>query len=56
MNKQRLLDEFFELVQINSETKNERQIANVLTSKMEALGFDVFEDDSAERTGPALET
>ncbi|MBE1553817.1 tripeptide aminopeptidase [Filibacter limicola] len=51
MNKQRLLDEFFELVQIDSETKNERLIADVLTNKMEALGFVVSEDDSANRTG-----
>lgn len=51
MNTQRLLDEFFELVQIDSETKNERTIANMLIGKMEALGFDVVEDDSAERTG-----
>lgn len=51
MNKERLLKEFFELVQIDSETKDEREIANVLTEKMTALGFDVFEDDSAERSG-----
>lgn len=51
MNKERLLDEFFELIQIDSETKDERAIADVLTKKMEALGFDVFEDDSAERSG-----
>jgi tripeptide aminopeptidase len=51
LNKQRLLDEFFELVQIDSETKNEREIANVLIQKLKALGFDVFEDDSAERSG-----
>ncbi|HJF30995.1 MAG TPA: M20/M25/M40 family metallo-hydrolase [Sporosarcina psychrophila] len=50
MNKQRLLEEFFELVQIDSETKNERAIADVLTLKMEALGFDVEEDDSDDRT------
>lgn len=51
MNKQRLLDEFFELVQIDSETKDERQIADILTAKMEALGFDVEEDDSDDRSG-----
>ena len=28
------------------------QIADVLTLKMEALGFDVEEDDSDDRTGP----
>lgn len=51
MNKDRLLEEFFELVRINSETKDERVIADVLTKKMEALGFEVFEDDSETRTG-----
>lgn len=51
MNKQRLLDEFFELVQIDSETKDERRIADLLTLKMEALGFYVEEDDSDDRSG-----
>lgn len=51
VNKQRLLDEFFELVQIDSETKDERQIADILTTKMEALGFNVEEDDSDDRSG-----
>lgn len=51
MNKERLLNEFFELVQIDSETKHERKIADILIEKMTALGFDVIEDDSAERSG-----
>ena len=51
MNKERLLESFFELVQIDSETKDERAIADVLIQKMEALGFDVVEDDSAKRSG-----
>lgn len=51
MNEQRLLTEFLELVQIDSETKNERLIADVLTEKMQSLGFEVTEDDSAETTG-----
>lgn len=51
MNAQRLLNEFFELVQIDSETKNERQIADILTTKLQELGFDVVEDDSAQRSG-----
>ncbi len=51
MNTQRLLEEFFELVQIDSETKNERLIADILTKKMETLGFTVVEDDSASRSG-----
>lgn len=51
MNAQRLLNEFFELVQIDSETKDERQIADFLTTKLQELGFDVVEDDSAQRSG-----
>lgn len=51
MTNQRLIDEFFELVQIDSETKHEQVIAPILKSKMEALGFQVIEDDSATRSG-----
>ena len=51
MNKQRLLDEFLELVKIDSETKNERNIADILTKKLETLGFDVTEDDTEQVTG-----
>jgi tripeptide aminopeptidase len=51
LNKDRLLEEFFELVQIDSETKDERAIADVLKVKMEELGFTVIEDDSAQRSG-----
>ena len=51
LNRQRLLDEFFELVQIDSETGDERFIADHLIVKMEAFGFEVIEDDSAGRTG-----
>lgn len=47
----RLIQEFMELVRIDSETRNERQIADVLTQKFTALGLEVFEDDSQERTG-----
>ncbi|WP_252503006.1 M20/M25/M40 family metallo-hydrolase [Sporosarcina sp. Marseille-Q4943] len=51
MNVQRLLDEFFELVQIDSETKHEEGIVTVLKEKMENLGFTVVEDDSKDVTG-----
>ncbi len=51
MNYERMLDEFFELVKIDSETLHEEQIVGVLKEKMEQMGFDVFEDDSKERTG-----
>ncbi|MBD7983220.1 M20/M25/M40 family metallo-hydrolase [Sporosarcina sp. Sa2YVA2] len=51
MNSQRLLDEFFELVQIDSETKHEDGIVSILKEKMEKLGFTVVEDDSKKVTG-----
>lgn len=51
INKQRLIDEFIELVQIDSETGNEREICDVLNRKFNELGLEVVEDDSAEKTG-----
>lgn len=51
VNKERLVDEFLELVQIDSETKNEAKIAKVLKKKFTDLGLDVVEDNSKEKTG-----
>ncbi len=51
VQQQRLINEFFELVQTDSETKHERVICDLLISKFKSLGLDVFEDDSAARTG-----
>lgn len=51
VNKQRLINEFLSLVQIDSETKHERVIADVLIDKFRELGVDVEEDDSQEVTG-----
>jgi tripeptide aminopeptidase len=49
--QQRLLNEFFELVQIDSETKSERAICDFLIRKFKELGLEVFEDDSTTVTG-----
>ncbi|ABO67640.1 MULTISPECIES: tripeptidase T [Geobacillus] len=51
VNEKRLVDEFLELVQIDSETKHEGDIAKVLKQKFEALGLEVIEDDAAAKTG-----
>ncbi|MBS4217222.1 M20/M25/M40 family metallo-hydrolase [Bacillus sp. FJAT-49711] len=51
INEQRLLDEFLELVQIDSETKYESEIAKVLKKKFHDLGVEVIEDDTMEQTG-----
>ena len=50
VNEKRLLEEFLELVQIDSETKFEGKIAKVLLKKLADLGLEVFEDDSAAIT------
>lgn len=51
MTNQRLIDEFLELVKIDSETKHEQMIASILKNKLEDLGLDVIEDDSAVKSG-----
>ncbi|WP_186578284.1 M20/M25/M40 family metallo-hydrolase [Aquibacillus kalidii] len=51
VNEKRLIDEFLELVQIDSETKEEAAISAVLKKKFTDLGLDVVEDDSKEKTG-----
>ncbi|WP_026689354.1 M20/M25/M40 family metallo-hydrolase [Alteribacter aurantiacus] len=51
INEQRLVDEFKELVQIDSETKYETAIAKVLKEKFETLGVHVKEDDTTSITG-----
>lgn len=51
INEQRLVDEFLELVQIDSETKHEQKIAPILKEKFEKLGVNVIEDDAAKKTG-----
>ncbi|TCS93499.1 M20/M25/M40 family metallo-hydrolase [Hazenella coriacea] len=51
INKQRLIDEFLELVQVDSESGDERAICDLLTKKLSDLGLHVVEDDSAQATG-----
>lgn len=47
----RLVEEFLQLVQIDSETKYEEVIAPVLVEKLQQMGFDVFQDDAHTRNG-----
>ena len=44
INRERLLAEFCELTRIDSPTKNERQIADILKIRLESLGMVVTED------------
>ncbi|BFH61714.1 tripeptidase T [Paenibacillus azoreducens] len=49
--QERLVEEFMELVQVDSETGHEEEISAVLQQKFADLGLDVVEDDSKPRTG-----
>jgi len=51
INETRLVNEFLELVQIDSETGEEGEIARVLKEKFRSLGLMVEEDDAAVKTG-----
>ncbi|MBT2598391.1 MULTISPECIES: M20/M25/M40 family metallo-hydrolase [Oceanobacillus] len=51
VNEQRLVDEFLELVQVDSETGFEAEIAKLLVKKFSDLGVKVEEDDTMEQTG-----
>lgn len=51
VNTERVLKEFFELVQVPCSTKNERQIADILKAKLSELGLDVQEDNTGEKIG-----
>lgn len=51
INEKRLLDEFLELVQIDSETKFESEISEALKEKFSSLGLKVVQDDTTAVTG-----
>jgi len=51
INRERLLAEFLELTRIDSPTKNERQIADILKNRLESLGMVVTEDDAGQTIG-----
>lgn len=51
VNKDRLVSEFMELVQVDSETGFEAEIAEVLKKRFTELGLEVVEDKAKEKTG-----
>ncbi|PRO66735.1 M20/M25/M40 family metallo-hydrolase [Alkalicoccus urumqiensis] len=53
MSNERLIEEFLTLIQIDSETKYEREIADYLIKRMQGLGLHVKEDSSSRKTGHA---
>lgn len=51
VNEKRVVDEFIQLVQVDSEARHEREIADILLQKLNDLGIEAFEDDTAKITG-----
>lgn len=51
MNKDRLINQFMEMVKIDSETGNEREMADYLLDLFSGLGVEVTEDDTQKDTG-----
>jgi tripeptide aminopeptidase len=51
VNRDRLLGTFLEIVQVNSQTKNERAMADYLKGKLGELGLSVTEDRAGESVG-----
>lgn len=49
INKKRMLAEFFELVKIKCSTRDERQVADILKTRLTALGLEVTEDNTGEK-------
>ena len=51
VNRDRMVNEFIELVKIDSLTRQERQMADTLKGKLQSMGFDVYEDDAGSKIG-----
>jgi tripeptide aminopeptidase len=51
VNEQRLVEEFIELVKVDSETQHEQEISQTLKAKFTGLGLTMEEDDAAAKTG-----
>lgn len=51
VNKDRMLAEFFELVKIKCSTRDERQVADILKTRLAGLGMEVAEDNVGEKIG-----
>ena len=51
VNKQRMLEEFIEIVSLPAKTLEERQVFDLLRGKLEKLGFAVEEDGAGSKLG-----
>ena len=51
INRERVLQEFFELVSIRCSTHKEREMGDLLTKRLQELGGTVHEDKAGEALG-----
>ena len=51
INKKRMVDEFLELVSIDSVSRKERRMADTLKAELKTMGYEVAEDDAGEKIG-----
>ncbi|MBD8497702.1 M20/M25/M40 family metallo-hydrolase [Paenibacillus arenosi] len=51
VQQERLVQHFLQLVQVDSETRYEREICDLLKKQFSELGLDVYEDDTEEKSG-----
>lgn len=51
LNEKRVIDQFLELVQIDSPSKNERKVADYLKAKLAEMGLEVYEDEAGHALG-----
>ncbi|MBE6019185.1 MAG: M20/M25/M40 family metallo-hydrolase [Clostridiales bacterium] len=51
MDKERIINLFTELTAVDSLSRGERRMADILAEELRRLGFDVIEDDAGEKIG-----
>jgi tripeptide aminopeptidase len=51
VNRERLIEEFMELVRITSLSRDERRMADAIKSKLAPLGVEIVEDTAGEKVG-----
>jgi tripeptide aminopeptidase len=51
VNQERLVNQFLELVRIDSLTKKERNMADYLLKTLKDMGYEPYEDDTGAKIG-----
>lgn len=51
INEKRIINDFFQLVQIDSITRSEGNVAKVIKEKLKEIGAEIYVDDAGEKVG-----